>query len=226
MRKALQHGKSRPAKLITELLAGGITVTVGGVPIRITLGEAHEEAAARPVATRTKAKTKAAAEPKPRRKMRRRKNRRPEAPDTRDIRGYLATQMEGSTLTALAAHFKVKRPMMKRMLKRMLDKQEVTLFKGSFFNNKRLRQRRVPSRYDDSIPASVPAGDNQMESFMESRPEADTVAPEAPSAQAAPVEAPRAETTAEATPTAPTAVPDPEPEEPQSPESLPYPNAA
>lgn len=136
------------AQLIQDFLRDGLTVTVGGVPIQITLGEAQ------PAVTRPA--TKAAAPPPKPRKARRRKSRRPIAPDPRDIRGYLATRMEGATLTALAAHFKIKRPVMKRLLKRMLDKQDVTLFKGAFFNNKRLRQRRITSKYTEALSQAAP----------------------------------------------------------------------
>lgn len=143
------------AQLIQDFLRDGLTVTVGGVPIQITLGAA-QPAVARPA-------TKAAAPAAKPRKARRRKSRRPIAPDPRDIRGYLATRMEGATLTALAAHFKIKRPMMKRLLKRMLDKQDVTLFKGAFFNNKRLRQRRITSKYAEALSQAAPAPTDVVE---------------------------------------------------------------
>ena len=222
-RPADRGGTSKPAQLIRDFLRDGITVTVGGVPIQITLGAAQPlslAAAPRPAAAK-KAKAVAAA-PKPRRKNRRRRSKRVLAPDMRDIRGFLATRMEGSTLTALAQHFKVKRPLMKRMRRRMLDKQEITLFKGAFFNNKRLRQRRIPSRYEPSryeparnepavyeTPAPAPMDahqDEHVDQTADASPEQETTAP-----------------VAEAAPTVPTAVPDPEPEEPQTPESLPYP---
>lgn len=232
MKKASNQGTSS-AKLIKEFLRDGITVTVGGVPIMITLGHAKPQVSARPAdAKAAKGAAKVAAQAPKRRKLRRRKSKRPAAPDPRDIRGFLATQMEGSTLTALAQHFKVKRPLMKRMLHRMIAKKEITLFKGAFFNNKRLRQRRIPSRYAEAPPTlGTPQTRGAVQAHLEDRMEVPEVVPvvEAAPVEPPPEPEPAPEPIAEAQPiTQPVAVPDPEPEEPQTPESLPYPerNAA
>lgn len=204
----MKKGSHESAKLIKDFLRGGLTVTVGGVPILITVGtEAATHAPAR-----TAARKAAAVAPKPRRKTRRRRSRTVTAPDPRDIRGFLATQMEGSTLTALASHFHVKRPLMKRMLKRMLDKKEITLFKGAFFNSKRLRQRRIESKWSAQAEAALRAATHPEAVATPVVPLAETV--EAPTPTPEP-EPPPMQPVAEAQPepTRPTAVPDPEPED-------------
>jgi hypothetical protein len=210
MKKSSATAKASTSKLISDFLGGGLTVTVGGVPIFITLGEAPARKGKRPV-------ERAAAAPKVRRKVRRRKSRRAPLPDPRDIRGYLATQMEGATLTGLALHFKVKRPQMKKMLARLLAKKEITLFKGAYFNNKRLRQRRIATPYEATLPArpmAQPVVDDAPVAAQAFETPVEAVAPLAPvEAAPEPEPAPAAEPVVEAQPTGPTAVPDPEPEE-------------
>ena len=217
MKKAQAKGSSQPAQLIREFLRGGLTVTVGGVPILITVGEGAAPAVRparagsdRLARTRDRLAQTRAVAPKPRRKSRRRKSKRLLAPDPRDIRGHLATQMEGATLTALAQHFHVKRPLMKRMLKRMQDRKEITLFKGAFFNNKRLRQRRVASKYSETSTAAPELPKVMDAAEPDSRPELAELEPAAPVAQHEPV----------------ASVPDPEPEEEPEATDYPHRNAA
>jgi hypothetical protein len=160
------------ARWIKELLQGGITVTIGGVPIQICLGPvaaaagaAVAAAGAKPSVAGARARARragrAAAGPAPRRprRIRRRRSRRVILPDGRDVRGFLATRTEGGTLSAVASQFKVKRPLMKKLLTRLLARKEIVLFKGAFYNNKRLRQRRLATKMfaTPGIPAPAAA---------------------------------------------------------------------
>ena len=222
-----RQARSQSSRLIRDFLRGGLTITIGDLPIQVTVGRrAASETPARPSAR----PASAVSAPKPRRKLRRRKSRKVLAPDPRDIRGYLATQMEGATLTGLAQHFQVKRPLMKRMLARLVEKKEVTLFKGAFFNNKRLRQRRISSKWSEPVVAATSPVDAAPEAFAEEALEVGAPEVVQPEAIAEPVAEPVAEVaeTAEVTPapTAPTAVPDPDPEEHPEPLTYPERNAA
>ena len=94
---------------------------------------------------------------RPRKARRRRQaSAREKMPDSRELREFLANHPKGGTLTMLAREFNVKRATIGRLLDKLIRKEEVVIFRGAYYNNRRLRRRRAGS-VDQAPIAAGPA---------------------------------------------------------------------
>ncbi|MBI4859753.1 MAG: hypothetical protein HY815_05755 [Candidatus Riflebacteria bacterium] len=144
-----------PVREFRHLLKRGVVVTIGKTPCFVALGEEAPCWAAGPPTEDVRPPPAVSSSRRPR--PSRRRPARSALPDPRELRGFLAARTEGATLTALTQHFGVKRPLLKRLLARLLAHREIVLFRGAFYNNRRLRQRRLKPRTDDTLAAAAAA---------------------------------------------------------------------
>lgn len=92
------------------------------------------------------------------RSRRRARPSRERIPDGRAVREFLSKSSDGATLTVLSREFSVRRTTMTRLLARLLKKGEVEIYKGSYYNNRRLRRRRLPFTPPPVAAGPIPGG--------------------------------------------------------------------
>ena len=92
-------------------------------------------------------------------------------PDGRSVREFLAKSSDGATLTTLSREFGVRRTTMTRLLARLLKKGEVEIYKGSYYNNRRLRRRRLAFTPPPVAAGPIPTGAPRPEAAPDPAPD-------------------------------------------------------
>ncbi len=94
-------------------------------------------------------------------------------PTPREVFVFLADKLEGAKLTAVAAHFKVKRPVIKPLIAKLVASKDLTQMGGKFFLQRRLRgvggkkaAEKVPAVTEKEILAYLGANPDSTMSAM------------------------------------------------------------